>query len=459
MLHSGKRKSFGRLSLGLGALLGLLSLAGCDLNSTVSAEPYVPYDSADLGDLSSLQANVTLWVSSEGRLQTTLSSLAVSFLEEYSGIHITIEGHESQKTLESKVSSALASGTNPTMAFLSAEMTAVCVESKTLLDATSFLEDPALSFRPSDNPSSRSAYGEEDFVPSFWKEGSSYGAEGRYSVPLRESNEVLFYNKTFFDSNHYSLASSWEELWNLGNVIREKEASVHPVCVVSDSNLFITLSAQKGIPFTAVSGDHYLFNNPEAKQLVSDLVGESEKGNLLLECQTKLSEPPLRIFLEGKSPLLIGSSSLAARLQDAPFAVGVSSLPRFESASERAQFESSSLSFFLRSSRQEKYAAWLFYKYCLRAENSRLIAECDQGYLPIRYSALSADRYRSAVSASFQDTLPFVSAQALDSYFAPSAFKGAAQAKSAVGGIFASILLDSKSIDDAFKSALTQCLS
>jgi hypothetical protein len=53
-----------------------------------------------------------------------------------------------------------------------------------------------------------------------------------------------------------------------------------PLGYDSDSNFYITLSEQKGIPFTSATGDHYLFNNAGAKAMVTDLKTNMTKATL-----------------------------------------------------------------------------------------------------------------------------------------------------------------------------------
>ena len=120
----------------------------------------------------------------------------------------------------------------------------------------------------------------DDFIDAFWEEGKSFGDDLMYSLPLSKSTELLYYNKTFFEQNNLSVPDHWfssgENDTTSMEYVCEKIITIDPTCIPlgydSDSNWFITMCEQFGTGYTTAVGDnHYIFDNPENREIVSKL--------------------------------------------------------------------------------------------------------------------------------------------------------------------------------------------
>ena len=138
-----------------------------------------------------------------------------------------------------------------------------------------------------------------DFLPAFYDEGQHYIREGRYSLPVLKSTEVIFYNKELTANilNQYNqdehlgrnsdqLLSFRDDLTydkfrnfcryvakNIKNGAYKGKAGdnlQYPFCYDSDDNFFISQCYQRNIPYTSIENGKgkIEFNNTQAKAFV-----------------------------------------------------------------------------------------------------------------------------------------------------------------------------------------------
>ncbi len=254
----------------------MMALSACGEN------PNKP-SSSNGGNNQNQKVTVTFWHSMGKTNQELLQTMIKAFNDIYPNIEIketaAAGGYEDLQTLVLK---NVSTHNLPTMAFCYPDHVAQYLESGNggiVANLDSFINDPEIGFKAEegshvDEETGKTLTGVDDYVPSFWEEGCNYQKEGVYSVPFAKSTEALFYNKDVFDQNGWEVPQTWDQMWNLCQIIREtynEDEIVAPLGYDSDSNLFISLCQQMGIPYTSTTGDHYLFDNPQAKAMVKDL--------------------------------------------------------------------------------------------------------------------------------------------------------------------------------------------
>ena len=102
----------------------------------------------------------------------------------------------------------------------------------------------------------------DKFIPGYYNEGREFADGKMYTMPFSKSTEVLFYNKTFFETKGLEVPETWDEM---EEVCRKIKTDLDPDCIPlgydSEANWFITMCEQYGSGYTSATGDHYIFDN------------------------------------------------------------------------------------------------------------------------------------------------------------------------------------------------------
>lgn len=463
----------------------LLSLAGCgetvdsSSNKTDSASSNTTdsvSNDADTSSIDSGEVTVEFWHTMGKANQDILKGMIKSFESENPGIKIkesaAAGGYDD---LEEAILKASSTGGLPTMAFCYPDHVAEYLDRGTsgiVTDLTQFINDPELAFTKEDgshkDEDDNDVYGVDDFVPTFWDEGCNYTKEGVYSVPFAKSTEALFYNKDYFDTYNWEIPQTWDQMWTLCREIAEMKLPgvVAPLGYDSDSNLFISLSKQMNIPFTSATGEeHYLFNNPQAKAMVSDLKSKFDEGLFITKGSNGNNTYTSSKFTAGEVIMTIGSTGGTTYNQTANFEVGVAEPPAYDLANKAVISQGPSICFFNAASSKmaspaQLKAAWKFYKFISNAENSTLYS-VSTGYQPVRTSSYQTETYKKFASdtTSLLNSVANVSSGMLDSYFNSPVFVGSAKARNEVGSLLSAVLMGSKTVDAAFETAISNCVN
>ena len=120
-----------------------------------------------------------------------------------------------------------------------------------------------------------------DFVESYYNEGTVFGDGLMYTMPLSKSTEILFYDKTFFAKHNLTVPTTWDELWDVCEQIKEIDKTCIPLGYDSEANWFITMCEQMKSGYTDASkgsGEYYEFDNEQNRAFVKELREYYEKG-------------------------------------------------------------------------------------------------------------------------------------------------------------------------------------
>jgi ABC-type glycerol-3-phosphate transport system substrate-binding protein len=461
--------------------LALTSLVGCQNSSSDS-------------DV----IKITFWHTSGASLAGGFETAATEFealVLEHEGVkvEVTPSYQGNYDDIENKVTKGFATGTVPTIAIAYPDAVAdfLALDTKNkgyVCNLSSYAEDSEIGF------GKESWFGDgpiSDFVPAFYNEGSKYGKEGLYSLPFMKSSEALFYNydrvaaygKNYTPEGYTSPLSSassiknfmanltWDQLIDFCRYIKSQSNSSQytaPLWYDSDSNLFITESYQRDIPYTSLGSDGTLsidFNNDAAKSMVSELKQDYDDG--LLVTKGTQNTYGSDAFKNEKCVFSVGSTggtdyndpgdnftSVAVKVpyaNDNPLYVSQGpTLCVLNSPGESDETNS------IRS----KYA-FKFIKYLTSTEvNAKLCVNYSSGYTPVRTSCYSTDLYTQWIEDS-QDSLSGLAANVVvnelsDKYFTTPAAKGSSTTRDQVGGIITNVLLQDTSVESAFQSAYQQ---
>ena len=411
---------------------------------------------------------VTFWHTMGQANQEMLNRMISEFEAANPGVTVEAYSQGGYNDIANKINAAIPAGTTPTLSFCYPDNVASYIESGAIEELTSYINNEEYGLTGSD--------GVADFIQEYWKEGTVYQEEGTFSVPYAKSTEVLFYNASVFEELGLELPKTWDEMWDLCRTIKTKVGSAidFPLGYDSDSNLFITMCEQEGIPYTSSTGEHYLFNNADAKDLVSSLKAKFDEGLFTTKGASANASYTSDQFTKQKILMSIGSTGGTTYNNSLNFNVGVAPLPR-GTKNNHVVSQGPSICFFKRASEAEKVAAWKFYKHITNAENTGAFSIAT-GYEAVRTSARNTETYKAFLAEAGYDeaTGRYISARnegnllattALCTgdnysgrYFTSPVFPGSDNARDAVGGILANVFLNTKTIDAAFDDAMTECV-
>lgn len=453
-------KSKKRIIISLAVLAMAAGVTGCNANGGYGE--YVPFS----GDAKSLTATVTFWHTMGQANQDTLNRMIEAFNAIYPNITIEHAAQGGYDDIKDKISAAIPAGTTPTMAYCYPDHVAEYMSAGAVENLDGYINDSIIGLGKEDHDSA----GVADFVDSFWEEGKSYGGEfgqegSVYSVPFSKSTEVMFYNKTFFDEKKIAVPTTWAEMAAIMPTI--KSLGYTALGYDSDANLLITRMEQEGIPYTSADADnHFLFENSRAKDLVREMKGWYDNGYLITSGSSANNSYTSNMFIgeaEPQTVMTIGSTGGTSYNHTSNFEIGVAPIPG-GTLNDHVISQGPSICFFARATQVEKYAAWLFYKFISNTNNSATYSVLT-GYAPVRKSSFTCDIFKNYTTdttktgkdALIQQTLAFN--QSLTSkFFVSPAFKGSSTARKEMDGILANVFLGTKTIDQAFSDAMTNCL-
>ena len=437
---------FAPLALALGALVG------CAPSQTGESEEIDG------------KVHVKFWHTMGQANQAMLDRMIATFEEANPDIVIEEFSQGGYDDIAKKLGDAIPAGTTPTMSFCYPDNVASYIEAGAVEDMSSYVSNEEYGMDTS------------DYVSAYWNEGKSYGQQGLYSVPYAKSTEVMFYNATVFAEKGYQVPTTWDEMWTLCNQMKADFPSLKaPLGYDSDSNLFITMCEQNGIPYTTKEGgegDHYIFDNAQAKAMVTELKAKYDAKLLVTKGSLPNATYTSTMFTNAEVLMSIGSTGGTTYNKSLNFDIGVAPIPAGKN-NRHVISQGPSICFFSRCTKAQKVAAWKFYKHITNAENSANFA-IETGYEPVRNSSYQTPAFLNYMSQGQKTGNAYIAncqggnllATAANctkecyenQYFTSDVFDGSDAARDAVGGILANVFLKDMSVDDAFSTAVTSCL-
>jgi len=395
--------------------------------------------------------------------------MITEFNKVYPNITITTTSQGSYDTLKDTVSNAIPAGTTPTMAYCYPDHVSEYLAAGAVMKMDDYINSTKYGLGV-DNGLSDGA--QSDFIQTYWNEGNQYTVDGAavngvYSLPFSKSTEVLFYNKTAFDKNGWTVPTTWDETWDLCKTIKATTGyeSVNPLGYDSDANMYITLSEQKKIAYTSGTGDHFLFNNADAKAMVTELKGYYDKGYYKSQATSANGAYTSTQFTAQTLLMSIGSTGGTTYNYTENFETGVAALPQADLNDGKVIMQGPSICFFNKATADQKLAAWLFYKFITNTNNSAIWSVLT-GYNPVRTSSYQTTIYKDRADVDGAKGLVKKVADFLaDStngysnwYYTSPAFKGSSTARVEMGSLMGSVMLGTKTVEKAFADAMANCL-
>jgi multiple sugar transport system substrate-binding protein len=440
---------------------------------------------------------VIFWHTSGAGLGNSYEKAAANFAalvkqNEGVDVEITCAYQGGYSDIESKITKGFASGDVPTLAVAYpdhvADYLAADVKNRGFVcNLSQYIDDPTIGF------GKESWIGDgavSDFIPAYYQEGTKYAKTGVYSLPLMKSSEAMFYNyarvvslgkgftpsgsttalSTVSDVKNFVAKMNWSDLIAFARYVKAKPEAADllaPIFYDSDSNLFISQSYQRDIPYLSVASDGKCsvdFNNDQAKAMVRELKAAYDEGLLVTEGSqgTYGSDS----FKQEKCLFTIGSTggtgysdpqgSFTAEAVPVPYS---NNNPLYVSQGVTLTILNSTSVSDSENALRTKYA-FKFAKYLTSTNlNTMLCINDSQGYSPVRSSCYETDTYKTYVEDN-SDSLMVKAGQVVssirDHFLVSPAVKGSAKGRTEVGGILTKVFKNMASVDDAFTSAYQQ---
>ena len=469
---------------------------------------------ASVGSLTSCgetEGGVVFWHTMGKSNQSLLNDMIKSFQASPEGkdangnpIVVTHAAQGGYTDIRAKLLKAIPAKKTPTMAYAYPDHVADYINAGAVLKLDDFIANEEYGLT------------EEDLndYSLYWSEGTCYDNEGSvYSVPYTKSTEVIFYNADVFEELGYSAPTSWYndadpndvttmvglcrkmkadfKAWFRSKNSTATEAQVQaaydafvPLGYDSDDNMYITLSAQLGIPYTSINDDMSgnfdfggtnLKGTDEAREMVKRIKSWYDEGLMLTKGSLPNNTYTSTKFTSEALWMSIGSTGGTSYNKTDDFKVAVAPIPQQNPNAPKVISQGPSICFFQNSkiTLEQQINSWKFYKWITSTENTAAFAMMT-GYEPVRLSAYESEDYQYHMDTTRDDADLYTIVAALTSteavtgaYFTSPAFLGSATARDQVGGIITQTLLEKnisethtieQELDENFYNAMMECL-
>ena len=321
----------------------------------------------------------------------------------------------------------------------------------------------------------------DDIDPSYLPEGLAKNYDGYdqngferddyVTLPFVKSTELLFYNADAIESLNFTLPETWDELWDQCETVKYLYPTSTPLAYDSEANWFITMCEQNGWPYTSATGDHYLFNTPEAAAWLEELKGHYD-DKLFTTQQDYGGQYTSNVFkkglAEGGSLYCIGSSGGAGNQTTNLFKTGVTHIPGTEVGgvlNSKCISQGPSLVMFksghgIANADEKQKMTFMFLKELLDPVLQEEFSEAS-GYNTASLSARELPSYKTFLANESKITAKAVNAanaiSEAKNFFTSPAFVGSSNARNQVESLMLNAFTGKMSPAEALARAVQNC--
>ena len=409
-------------------------------------------------------------------LKSILDSYIADFNKIYPNIHVTSTSVGDYDAVRDQISTEITANDQPNIAYCYADHVALYNMSKAVQPLDVFINSDIAEIGLTEAQ-------QADFIEGYYEEGRQFGDGKMYTMPFSKSTELLYYNKTFFEKHGLQVPTTWDEMEALFPRIVELDGTGKciPLGYDSEANWFITMCEQLKIPYTSATGEHFLFDNAEAKAFVKRF--REWFKNSYVTTKAIHGAYTSSLFVETDhnnvhSYMSIGSSAGASKQVPAknddgtyPFEVGIAPIPQADVNNKKVISQGPSVCIFKKANIQETIASWLLVKFLTTDINFQAAFGMEQGYVPVIKSVANNPIYSTFLANSSKGNA-FAAALAAKMcleqeayYYSSPAFVGSSAARDQVGALIQKCFVNDpasgQTLDDfinaAFEEAIEEC--
>lgn len=464
----------------LSCLLSCFLFAGCEGTNPESS-------GNGNGDGAENKITVTFYHTMGQNLRPVLQKYIAEFNKIHPEIVIDEQAIGGYDDVRDQVITELQAGKQPALAYCYPDHVATYLLSKKVVDLNTYINDPEVGLTQEQV---------DDFISGYYAEGSSFGDPTKmYTLPFSKSTEVMYYNKTFFETNGLSIPDHWfseneNDTTSMEYVIyriKEIEPTSIPLGYDSEANWFITMTEQLKTPYTQAATevrDRFLFDDDANVDFCDRFRAWSLEG--LMTTQTIYGGYTSGLFTNTQpseegfvihSYISIGSSAGAVHQCPAanddgsyPFEVGIAEIPQADASNKKVISQGPSICMLKQKNTAVNDAAWLFLKFLLTSPEFQAEFSMSSGYVPVLKSTFEMDAYKMFLDGAATDKTGIAALSAKicmeqeEHYFTSPAFVGSSDARDQVGQLLVSYVsagaeTSAEALRQLFKDAYNRCVS
>ena len=451
--------------------------------------------------------------------RTILENHIAEFNKIYPNITVKHESLGGYNDVRNQLKNELKTDNYPNMAFCYPDHVALYQQSKKVLALDSLINSTVTFEREDEEMVTLGLTAQEqaNFNEAFWEEGRQFADGKMYTLPFAKSTEVLYYNVNVFNqykAEGLEVPDHWFPNDGKSGLESSDHKSMEYACAFlkdkfgnactpfgydSESNWFITLMEQAGLPYTSATGNRYRFNTTGAQELMEKLRDWYQKGYFTtgtLYGGGNNSTYTSALFngsnTQLQSYMCIGSSAGATNQRpnkvegNYPFEVGITTIPQINpSEGFIAISQGPNICLFNRKNPQEVVATWLFAKYLLTNHAFQFEYTQKGGYVPpikslsdesLKATDPAVRKYiQNMENANGYENVSYLSQQLClglnatgnkyTRFFTSPAFAGSSTARDQVGELLVAIIKEENSkvpdvkafIKAKFNNAINEC--
>lgn len=430
-----------------------------------------------------------IFVSTMGDKLKEVAQVAIdNFETKFPGWKIDHQTPGGYDQVRDRIIGDFAADNQPDLAYCYSDHVAMYLETKKVVDMTKFIDstetvkatvngeevDEVLGFTAAEKADIVEGYFNEGFADNYeGYEANGYTAKALLTLPFIKSTEALYYNADVLKELNIEVPETWDDLWAACAKIKAKYPKSTPLGYDSEANWFITMCKQAGWDYTSASKPHYLFNNDNTVNFLTDIKTKYDAG--LFTTKTIYGGYTSNLFTKGLvndkgeetggTAFSIGSTGGASNQASKLFTWGVAKLPGVKKEDNTIDFSNISqgpnLVMFETSNKnndERQKMTWEFIK-CLLEPKFQAQFSMKSGYNPVRKATYEIPAYEewldgtdiTAVTAKMSSTIT-------DWYFTSPAFVGSSTAREQVGAALTGLMAGTyKTAQNALKKAVDNC--
>ncbi len=418
--------------------------------------------------------NIVFYNTCGSALQEDIDDAIDSFEAKFPDYTVTSTQVGSYDDVKSTITSDLAAGTQPDIAYCYADHVANYLSTETVIDMSNLISDTD-ELSCDDGTTQEVGFTDDelsDFISTYYDEGyaSNYSNYSTYgysdtsmlTLPFVKSTEVMYYNADVLDELGLDVPTTWAEMWADCATIKAAYPDSAPLVYDSESNWFITMCEQNDWDYTTTdTSNHYLFNNDDTVGWLEELTDYYNDGYFQTATTANVSYTS-SLFTAGAdtTTFCIGSSAGASYEDTDDFNVGIAPVPGYTNG---VISQGPSLVMFdqdgdVDNMSEKEIMTFEFMKELLEPDFQSEFSQ-DSGYMPVRESTYDLDDYSEFLNDT--DNIKAVAANVAkscnDYYFTSAVFKGSSTARTQVGSALVYAVVGTKTAADALEDAYENC--